>query len=197
MKNTDTRVRYTKDVLQKALIKKLKEKSINQITVKELCDEAEINRGTFYLHYSTPNDVLIEIENKFIEENFYSFNTYMEESSTNRTPTTINNLQQLFISTMRNIELFKVLIGPNGNYKFAERIKRNFKKDIINSWATEFPEYKLEHLEYIYDYVISGSMSLVLNWIDDDSKTKLTPEQLANRLDRLGHYAHLAIKEFI
>ena len=62
MENTDNRVRYTKKVLQETLMKILQKKHIDKVTVKELCEEASVNRGTFYLHYSTPNDVLMEIE---------------------------------------------------------------------------------------------------------------------------------------
>ena len=62
MAHLDNRVRYTKMVLQQALLKIMQAKDIDKITIKELCEEAQINRGTFYLHYQTPNDLLMEIE---------------------------------------------------------------------------------------------------------------------------------------
>ena len=198
MKAMDTRVRYTKDVLQKALLKILKAKSIDRVTVKEICEEAKINRGTFYLHYSTPNDLLQEIENDFMEKHFGNFSTYMEKSGQKKNDIAIKDLQVLFQAVLENIELCKIIFGHHGNYRFAERIKRDFKEDIIKTWQNEFPNYKKEHLDYIFDYVFTGSMSLMLNWIDEDTnKPKISVEQLANRLDRLGHYAHLAIQEFI
>lgn len=197
MKNKDTRVQYTKDVLKKALLKILKIKSIDKVTVKELCDEAGINRGTFYLHYSTPNDLLLEIERDFMTENFSTFNTYMEESATNRTDTTMNNLQLLFQAVIENKELCSIIMGDHGNPHFTNRIKKAMRKDIVDTWNKEFPKYKREHLDYIFDYVFTGSMNLVLNWLNDDTPSKISIEQLANRLDKLGHYAHLAINEFI
>lgn len=51
-KKTDRRVRKTKSQLRKGLAHLMKEKSIGEITVKELVDEVDINRSTFYLHYS-------------------------------------------------------------------------------------------------------------------------------------------------
>ncbi|MBQ6035886.1 MAG: TetR family transcriptional regulator, partial [Lachnospiraceae bacterium] len=62
----DTRVRYTKEVLKKALLDLLKTKPISKVTIKELCEAAGLNRGTFYLHYYEPNDVLKEIEEDFL-----------------------------------------------------------------------------------------------------------------------------------
>ena len=52
MKRSDARVRYTRKVLKESLLSLLKEKPINKITVKEVCELAELNRATFYSHYS-------------------------------------------------------------------------------------------------------------------------------------------------
>ena len=196
MKKTDTRVQYTKKVLQNALLEILKNKKIDRVTVKEICEKAQINRGTFYLHYSTPNDLLYEIENTFMEGHNLLFNEYMFGASHDKRSESINKLQLLFQTILENMELCQVIFGPNGDYRFNERIKKDLKPEIIEHWSVEFPEYKKEHLEYIFDYVYNGSMSLILNWMNDENKNE-TVEQLANRLDRLGHYCHLAIKEFI
>ena len=79
MENLDNRVRYTKMVLQQALLKILQTKHIDKVSIKELCQEAKVNRGTFYLHYATPNDLLMEIERQFIDENMAYFSPYMQE----------------------------------------------------------------------------------------------------------------------
>ena len=49
---TDARVKYTKMVLKKALLELMQHKPVNKITVKEICERAELNRATFYAHYS-------------------------------------------------------------------------------------------------------------------------------------------------
>ena len=55
-KKKDRRVKYTKKALKNSLIDSLKEKTIEKITVKELCEKADVNRGTFYSHYSDQFD---------------------------------------------------------------------------------------------------------------------------------------------
>ena len=52
MEKTDARKRYTQMVLKRSLLKLLKEKPVNKITVKEVCELAQLNRATFYAHYS-------------------------------------------------------------------------------------------------------------------------------------------------
>ena len=48
---TDARVRYTVHMIQNIFLELLKEKPVAKITVKEICERAEINRSTFYKHY--------------------------------------------------------------------------------------------------------------------------------------------------
>ena len=47
----DRRIRKTRRLLRECLTALLKEKKVQDITVREIADMADINRGTFYLHY--------------------------------------------------------------------------------------------------------------------------------------------------
>ena len=64
---TDARVKYTRMVLKKALLELMQRKPINKITVKEVCERAELNRETFYAHYSVCFDLLESIEEDLLE----------------------------------------------------------------------------------------------------------------------------------
>ena len=68
MGTQDRRIRKTRAVLKNALLSLMKEKSVKHITVKELCDRADINRGTFYLHYSDVFDMLEKIEDDMFSD---------------------------------------------------------------------------------------------------------------------------------
>ena len=63
----DRRVKYTKMVLKESFIKLLKDKDITKITIKEICDNADIKRATFYAHYSDQYDLLRKIENELFD----------------------------------------------------------------------------------------------------------------------------------
>lgn len=60
-KKTDRRTVYTKSVIMDALLRLLEKKAVEDITVAELCREAELNRGTFYLHYKNITQVVDEL----------------------------------------------------------------------------------------------------------------------------------------
>ena len=67
-KNMDRRVRKTRAQLRQGLAELLKEKSIKEITVKELVEKVDINRSTFYLHYTDIYDMMEKIENELTGE---------------------------------------------------------------------------------------------------------------------------------
>ena len=64
----DRRVRKTRALLTQGLIRLMKEKDIKDISVKELSDLVDINRGTFYLHYSDVYDMVAKIEDNLFEQ---------------------------------------------------------------------------------------------------------------------------------
>ena len=63
-KVVDRRVRKTKRQLRLALMKLMSEKSVKDISVRELAAIADINRGTFYIHYRDVGDLLQRLEDE-------------------------------------------------------------------------------------------------------------------------------------
>lgn len=96
MKDKNTRSKITKRLIQESLTGLLKRKKLTNITIKELCQEAEINRSTFYSYYKCIDDVLDEMEETFLSEvrkiyssidfsidmnSFYSYLSYVRKNS--------------------------------------------------------------------------------------------------------------------
>lgn len=187
MKIEDTRVQYTKKVLKDSLLHLLKKKPITKVTIKELCEKAGLNRGTFYLHYNEPNDVLKEIESDFVREKLAFFDPYLKNDNPDQ-------LAKLFGTILSNSELSLVLFGHNGAPQFTERIKELVRGGVLEEWQKEFPKYSRADLEFVFEFVFPGAMNLILNWLADSSA--LPVSEFAHRLDLLGHYCHLAVKEF-
>ena len=67
-RKTDRRTRYTRQTIKDILLEELKIKPYSKITVTEICKKAEMNRGTFYLHYYDIDDVLNDILEDFLSD---------------------------------------------------------------------------------------------------------------------------------
>ena len=64
----DRRIRRTKRLLRQALAELMNEKDFKDITVKEITDRADLNRGTFYFHYTDTYDLREKIEDELVQE---------------------------------------------------------------------------------------------------------------------------------
>lgn len=66
-KKENQRIVLTKRLLQEGLLRLLETKDLDRISVTELCRESGINRATFYNHYSSPQDLLADLELQLTE----------------------------------------------------------------------------------------------------------------------------------
>ena len=188
MKNVDTRIQVTKTLLHQAILDILREKPIDRVTVKELVDRAGLNRGTFYLHYNTPHDVLKEIENDFIAQNMEYFDTYWLDGKY------VSAMERVFTCILQNKELCSILMGDNGDPQFLISMGMLCRDSVIGEWKREYPACGRQELEFLFDFVFPGSTRLILSWIEDDRG--LSGAEFARRLERLGHYCLVAATEF-
>lgn len=67
-KKLDRRTKYTKNIIKESLLKMVKKKPFEKITVTEICKMCEINRGTFYIHYCDLYDVLDDLLDEMFQE---------------------------------------------------------------------------------------------------------------------------------
>ena len=157
---TDARIRYTKMVVRESLLGLLTKKSIKEITVKEICDLAQINRATFYSHYHDIYDLLEQIENELFNDILSTFLRTQDDVS--------SLIKGVFEIIEKNIDLCRVLFSENGDKMFLQRIM-DFSHDlIISNWHKQYPQATKKQLEYLYAYVISGSVAVIERWVRSD-----------------------------
>ena len=100
--------RKTKTQLRNGLAMLMKEKSVGEITVKELVDQVDINRSTFYLHYPDISGLLYEIENDLSEEMERAIREHPIEK---REDNGFYFLQDIFQVLDNNREIVSALVG--------------------------------------------------------------------------------------
>lgn len=170
----DRRVRRTKTLLLQGLIRLMGEKDIKDISVKELSDLADINRGTFYLHYSDVYDMLSKIE----EELFQEFNEILERDLAKESSGPVISrpvLLDLFVFLENNRDLAKVLTGPHGDMAFINRLKELVKEKL--RLMMDNAEHEVEHFDYFYSFMVSGCIGVIECWLNQQSP--VSPEEIA------------------
>ncbi len=97
------------------------EKDINDITINELVNLIDINRGTFYLHCKDLRDLLTQIQDEVMTELNRILDKYTaEEMYTKDLPFFIDILKYI----EENADLCTLLMGENGDVSFLNKLKR-------------------------------------------------------------------------
>ena len=74
----DHRVRRTRKSILNAFRKLALQKDLSDITIREIAEEADISRKTFYLHYHSIEDLLEELQNDFMQGIYDHMGNVME-----------------------------------------------------------------------------------------------------------------------
>lgn len=179
-RKNDRRIKRTKALLTHSLSSLMETKNIKDITVKELCEYADINRGTFYLHYKDIYDMLETIENELMEQLEQIFINHDSKDEDNF-PYPI--FLEIFKLIDNNSELCQVLIGPNGDIAFIMKIRELFRNQCIESWICLNSPKLIPKYEYFSNFIIYGCVGLIENWLLMGKKE--TPEEMADLVTKL------------
>lgn len=176
---TDRRIRKTKAQLRTGLAKLLQKKSIKEITVKELVELVDINRSTFYLHYSDIYNMLSSIEEELLEE--------IRQTILNHPVSPFNEssfpfIEDIFQILEENKDICCALLGHNRDIAFLHRIESLISDHSLSVLRVTFPE-TIEDLKYSYSFCLSGCIGLVKTWLTSD--TNETPQYMAELTFRL------------
>jgi AcrR family transcriptional regulator len=180
-KKEDRRVRRTKKLLTAALTQLMQEKQISEITVRELTELADMNRGTFYLYYKDIYDMLEKIEDSMFEALDRIIDLEENESVDRQTKPI---LLKLFQFIEENQEMCRVLLSPNGDMSFLHRLNEVVREKCKNAWDSLYArEAGEEEFDYHYSFVVFGCAGLIRAWLNRNCKE--SAEQMAALADSM------------
>ncbi|MCD7791798.1 MAG: TetR/AcrR family transcriptional regulator [Oscillospiraceae bacterium] len=154
------RIRVTKTILKDALLHLLHEKTLDKITVYELCQEAEINRSTFYKYYGSPQDLLEDAEDDF----FADMQNNLRNIDKMDTDRRVQALEYLF----GRRDTFRALVNAAGEMRFVERLTEFLPaSDSINRI---FKSERLTEAQkrYFSLFYASGGYAIIRSWLFAD-----------------------------
>ena len=163
-KKPDRRVAKTKKAIKTALAKLLSEKDINNITVKDIADCADINRKTFYNYYAGVYQVIDEIENDIIAE-FDKTISEIDFENEIQNPYTI--FDKLTAVIGRDIDFYGYLLKMDNNLSLVSKIA-GLLKDRLKAVFAERVTIDTARLDMIAEFAISGMAAVYQSWFNSD-----------------------------
>ncbi|MDO4545649.1 MAG: TetR/AcrR family transcriptional regulator [Bacillota bacterium] len=165
MNEKDRRVIRTKNSIKTAFMKLLQEKPIGSISISELAERANIDRRTFYLHYTCIEDIIAAIEKEDALR--------IREALTDKEHFTIDSFLKFLTDMMvDNLDYYTCIIKTPTYSQFEHNCKDILKECIKNAF---YEDSHLSEIEFdVYaEYVSSGIMGVYTQWIRTDSDLSL------------------------
>lgn len=174
MNKSESKYFNTALCMDEALIALLEVKDLEYITVKEICEEAGVNRSTFYLHYETIDDLVNEAMES-VDERFLSYFTQISDGFFDKLNG--NELKDLVLITQDYLQPYLQFINDNKKiYRAAfrnpnamqanmryENLKRNVLEPILKKFGV--PD---TFRQYYIAYYIEGSMAIIRKWLENN-----------------------------
>lgn len=170
----------TKQAIKNAFIQQVEEVGFERVTVKNLALVAEINRGTFYLHYSDKYDVMEDLQQELLKE-LERYVKHVQPLDAFQT-LKMGQLYQPFIKVITCIKehapAFRMLLGEQGSPSFTQKVKMIFGSHILDRLSlirkeAQDPEFQ----QYLQAFIASAILGVIQEWLDKGNEN-LTVEEI-------------------
>lgn len=163
-KPTDRRVLRTKKNIRQAFLHLLSEKSLSQITVKELSDLADINRKTFYMYYSNIEDIFAELEDELVLKLVHVFEKELFQKEMFNSYSFFENLNH---TIQEDIDLYRILNHSDLLPHLIQRAKNALIEVFFRKYNISADSDNERYILYA-EYAASGILSMYTKWFSRD-----------------------------
>lgn len=168
-------------MLKEGLLRLLAKKTSNKIHINELCEESGINRATFYRHYQTPRDVLLELEISFTKQMIPHPlpPQNMEEAK--------KDLEYACIYLHEHRDIAKVLFVNNTDADMMKNLNSYYRQYLeLHRNKTQFANLDEDTAKVLLALLGGGCYTLLRTWIEEDIPK--TPQQIAAIMANVIHW---------
>lgn len=173
----DRRVLKTKASLRDAMLALMAPRGWDEMTIQEICDKANVGRSTFYVHYQSKDDLLLEGMNDL--RDMISAQTAEAEGSG------FHFLTGLLDHMDQQREVFKAAIGRRSGHGVARRFKKMvFQLVEIELKRRRHPAAKNP---WVAMFVAGGIVEAMAWWVDAPEPPSI--KDMKRELDELAQAA--------
>ncbi len=174
----DRRTKYTRSAIREALMGLLRIKPYSKITVTELCRLADINRGTFYIHYFDVDDVLDDI----LAESFSDVSGTIDHVLCPHKETCTYPFCQ---KVQENEELWPLFMDETVSERIIKRLADKSKEGFV-SYLMQHSELTFEQAESIFYFQIHGCLTINRLMLQNNCRDWHTVQHTIDRFIRGG-----------
>ena len=157
----DRRVGRTKRMIENSFFELLEQKPVDKITIKDICETADINRTTFYRYYQDYPDFLTNMQEAAAGKILQAFDTYQFDAVTDTT------VDMLFSNIKSNRNLFAFLFQPGLNQNVIRIIEQYVSEKTREGWRKHSDLSDLQ-FDVMITYILYGQFGVLKRWYDSN-----------------------------
>ncbi len=186
----DRRIRRTKKLLKQALAQLMDEKDFKDITVKDITERADLNRGTFYLHYTDTYDILNKIEDEILKNIQNMIDQNIEK--TNASDSVIPALKPIAEYIMENADICRCLINNKASVDFIEKFQNLIYDNCSDIIKRRHNVKDSKQNEFYLSFITLGIIGMVKKWLE--TRPMVSAEEIVVFVDQIMTYSSAALK---
>jgi len=167
-KNVDPRVRRTRRLLREALVSLLLEKDFASISIKEITERADVAYITFFRHYESLDQLLMEVLDEGLGELLTRIETLAKQSDTSNLET---EGRLIFEYIGQKADLFRILFKSQSVSRVRKKVLRNIATVFQKSCAPLTRSNNPVTVNILSNHIATSLLALIEWWLDN----KMTP----------------------
>ncbi len=184
----DRRIAKTREAIHRAYLELVIEKGSSLISISELARRANIDRKTFYLHYTSPDDVLIE----HVEKKFNTIVSVMEESHYFDDPFDARKLIDLLDRFYDEEEDLLVAVAGSDSYEDLWRKVHDILADKTVTLYSPHVNISKDEINVFYDFFSAGVIDVYRRWVRKEYNY-----DLHHLIEMIGDAARTGLYQFL
>lgn len=176
LENKDRRIVRSRRALRDALVALMEERGLDGFTVNDLCERADLNRGTFYNHFRDKDDLLATVEAEVMADLERARARMQEIALTDLLNYRVKKqplpfLVELFDSLRVQGDFLRAALGPKGDPAFGLQVRDYVRVNLVEALLHE--RYRTSgdpFVDYYSAFYASAYLGVILRWIENGMK---------------------------
>ncbi len=160
MNNSRTKYNNSTVRMTAALLRLLDTKTLDKITIRELCEEAGVNRSTFYSHYDTIEDILEETRKVIVDD-------FVERMDARKKAGLDEDILTAYLELIhRHKNFYKVHMETTSPLNFTEMFKERIISTLEAKEGAGGTPIDENRVQYMVRYYLLGIYAVSKKWED-------------------------------
>ena len=162
----DRRARRSRKLLKESLLELMKRKTFSDISVRDVTDAADMNRATFYLHYSGTAELLQSVEEDLLAELQSLVDAHMQETfAVGSVAPVFEPVLDFAVEHRETCTILFASSEASGFFQAIQRLVHENGAPLVRTW---FRPADPRLTDYLLNFLAWGFIGLLSEWVEKD-----------------------------